>query len=47
MARKELVDTDKMIAWMIRQGRRSDEIAAEVGVKEHFILAEMKAQAEA
>ncbi len=37
----------KIIATMIHQGRRSDEIAASVGVKEHFILAEMKARSEA
>lgn len=35
----------RLIAAMIRQGRSSDEIAAAVGVKEHFILGEMKARA--
>jgi len=40
-------DIDRTIAAMIRQGLRSDEIARAVGVKEHFVLAAMKARAEA
>jgi hypothetical protein len=32
---------------MIRQGRNSEEIATATGVKEHFIIGEMKDRAEA
>ena len=35
-------DPDKLIDRMIRQGRPADEIAAEGGVKEHFILGRME-----